>query len=108
MKTPEQIAQSTLDAHCIRDDWRRTGEQVRALIIEAVEKDRAQRVERDRAHHVKHEPRDWFTRGVYPWCSCGYVPLNNADLTDHWHENGIEWVDEHGRLVSRPYENKEG
>lgn len=60
-------------------------------------------IEADRAQHVKHEPRDWFTQGVYPSCSCGYVPLNNADLIDHWHANGIEWIDEHGHLVSRPY-----
>lgn len=43
IKTPEQIAQTTLDAHAIRPDWRRSGEQILGLITEAIEADRAQR-----------------------------------------------------------------
>lgn len=38
----ESVAQATLDAHAIRDDWRRSGEQVRALITEAVQRDRGE------------------------------------------------------------------
>ena len=41
-KTPEQIAQATLDAHAIKPNWRRNGEQIAALIAEAIETDRAQ------------------------------------------------------------------
>lgn len=35
-KTGEQIAREVLDNHAIRDDWRRTGEQIIGLIDEAV------------------------------------------------------------------------
>jgi hypothetical protein len=42
MKDAIEIAQQVLDAHAIRDDWRRTGAQVRQLIIEAVDLDREQ------------------------------------------------------------------
>lgn len=37
MKDAAEIAQQVLDAHAIRDDWRRTGAQVRKLIIEGIE-----------------------------------------------------------------------
>lgn len=47
MKTPEKIAQETLDVHAILPHWRRDGEQIKALITEAIEADRAQRDERD-------------------------------------------------------------
>jgi len=40
MMTPQERAQHTLDKHVIRDDWRRTGAQVRDLIAEAVTEDR--------------------------------------------------------------------
>ena len=39
--TPEQIAQAVLDNHCIHDDWKRTGAQIRELLIEAVKEARA-------------------------------------------------------------------
>lgn len=42
-KTPAEIAQATLDAHAIKPHWRRDGEQIAALIAEAIEADRAQR-----------------------------------------------------------------
>lgn len=32
----EQIAQQVLDNHVIRDDWKRTGAQIRSLLVEAV------------------------------------------------------------------------
>lgn len=35
-KTPESIAQDVLDNHAIRDHFRRDGEQIRDLLIEAV------------------------------------------------------------------------
>lgn len=41
--TPAEIAEATLRAHAIRLDWKRTGEQILPLLIEAVEADRAQR-----------------------------------------------------------------
>lgn len=40
--TPEEIAQQVLDNHRIRDDWRRTGEQIRALIAEAIRIERGE------------------------------------------------------------------
>lgn len=36
-KTHTEIAQEVLDRHSIRDDWRRTGAQVRQLMVEALE-----------------------------------------------------------------------
>lgn len=44
MRTREQIAQAVLDAHMIRDDWRRSGTQVRALIVEALGEYDAERI----------------------------------------------------------------
>lgn len=38
----DSIAQAVLDSHAIRDDWRRSGEQVRALITEAIQRDRGE------------------------------------------------------------------
>ncbi|QIQ63677.1 hypothetical protein SEA_NIKE_97 [Microbacterium phage Nike] len=38
--TPEQRAQQVLDKHVIRDDWRRTGAQIRDLIAEAIRLER--------------------------------------------------------------------
>ncbi|WP_406245864.1 hypothetical protein ACI7YT_12550 [Microbacterium sp. M] len=35
-RSPEQIAQSVLDAHAIRPDWKRSGEQIAGLLAEAV------------------------------------------------------------------------
>ena len=43
MKSPEQIAQATLNAHAIQPDWRRTGAQILPLFSEAVAADRSQR-----------------------------------------------------------------
>lgn len=43
--TPQERAQATLNAHAIRDHWRRTGEQIRDLIAEAVEQDRVDRMQ---------------------------------------------------------------
>lgn len=34
--TAEEIARRVLDNHAIRDDWRRTGEQIAGLLAEAV------------------------------------------------------------------------
>lgn len=48
----------------------------------------------------KHEPVDWFLPGVYPSCTCGYAPKNNRALNQHWHDHGIRWWDDHGRLCS--------
>ena len=42
-KTPEQIAQATLDNHAIKPHWNRNGKQIAELIAEAIEADRAQR-----------------------------------------------------------------
>lgn len=42
IKTPAEIAQRVLDAHSIRPDWRRTGDQIAKLIAEGIEADRAQ------------------------------------------------------------------
>jgi hypothetical protein len=41
---PEDVAQLTLDAHHIRDDWNRNGAQVRDLIAEAIIRDRRSRL----------------------------------------------------------------
>ena len=49
MMTPEQVATKVLVEHSIRPDWRRTGEQIHSLIVEAIKMDRAQR-ERDHGH----------------------------------------------------------
>lgn len=49
---------------------------------------------------AEHSPRDWFTRGRFPSCSCGLDPHDNAKLIAHWAENGIRWVDEQGRLTA--------
>lgn len=38
----EEIAQAVLDAHSIRPDWRRTGEQIIPLIVEALSLARAE------------------------------------------------------------------
>jgi len=46
-----------------------------------------------------HSPKDWFTRGVFPSCSCGYAPGDNAFLTAHWAGLGIQWADHRGQLV---------
>lgn len=35
--TAEEVANAVLNRHAIRDDWRRTGEQIRKLLVEAVE-----------------------------------------------------------------------
>ena len=43
--SPDQIAAKVLVEHSIRPDWRRTGEQIHSLIVEAVEMDRAQRTD---------------------------------------------------------------
>lgn len=40
--TPEERAQQVLDNHVIRDDWRRTGAQIRGLIAEAIRLERGQ------------------------------------------------------------------
>lgn len=48
---------------------------------------------------MNHEPVDWFTRGVYPSCSCGFDSHDNLALIAHWREQGIRYVDEQGRLV---------
>lgn len=42
MSTPDDIAQRVLDEHCIQDHWRRDGEQIRDLLVEAVELDRSE------------------------------------------------------------------
>jgi len=49
----------------------------------------------------EHRPRDWFTRGVFPSCSCGFAPRDNAQLIAHWRSLGGEWVDIHGTLTWR-------
>jgi hypothetical protein len=38
-----------------------------------------------------HSPVRWFERGVYPECSCGFAPHDNALLYRHWAEFGISW-----------------
>jgi hypothetical protein len=40
-RTPEQIADAVLKEHAIQPHWNRTGEQCRALLIEAVKEARA-------------------------------------------------------------------
>jgi hypothetical protein len=50
----------------------------------------------------KHAPRDWFTRGMYPSCSCGFAPRDNRKLIEHWAGHGIRWVSEQGKLVAHP------
>lgn len=47
VRTPEQVAQDTLDAHSILPHWRRNGEQIAALIVEAIENDRATRANQE-------------------------------------------------------------
>lgn len=42
------------------------------------------------------DSRAWFAIGVWPECICGYAPRDNALLVAHWHEHGIEVVDDHG------------
>jgi hypothetical protein len=41
----------------------------------------------------EHRPVNWFTRGVYPSCSCGFAPRNNTALNEHWADKGIRYVD---------------
>lgn len=41
-KTPEEVGQQVLDNHVIRDDWRRTGAQIRGLIAEAIRIERGE------------------------------------------------------------------
>lgn len=48
---------------------------------------------------AEHEPRDWFARGTYPSCSCGFAPRDNGQLIAHWRAHGIRWIDRGGRLV---------
>lgn len=48
---------------------------------------------------MEHTPVNWFTIGVYPSCSCGFDPHDNARLVAHWAEHGLRWVDEHGTLT---------
>lgn len=43
MKTPAEIAANVLDSHAIKPDWRRSGEQIAALIVEAINADRIER-----------------------------------------------------------------
>lgn len=50
------------------------------------------------ANGQQHSPRDWFTRGAYPSCSCGFTPNNNRALAEHWSANGMRWIDDHGTL----------
>lgn len=40
--TPEEIATEVLAAHEIKPHWQRSGEQIHALIVEAIRDDRAQ------------------------------------------------------------------
>ena len=49
----------------------------------------------------EHHPLDWFTRGAYVRCSCGYAPDDNVLANQHWAQHGIEWYDDHGQLKAR-------
>lgn len=53
----------------------------------------------------EHSPVHWHTPGVWPSCSCGVAPRDNAKLTAHWAEHGIRWVDDHGKLTPYPLES---
>jgi hypothetical protein len=53
---------------------------------------------RDEARGVRHEPLNWFTEGVYPSCTCGFNPMDNRALIEHWSAHGTQWVDNHGML----------
>ena len=44
-------------------------------------------------HSATHEPRNWFTRGVHPSCTCGFTPRNNIKLNQHWADLGFRWID---------------
>lgn len=44
----------------------------------------------------------WFVPGVWPRCTCGFAPRNNAELNAHWAERGFRVVDIGGRLTKIP------
>lgn len=43
----------------------------------------------------------WFSSTVWPTCACGFAPMDNARLRDHWAAAGFKVVDEGGHLVKR-------
>jgi hypothetical protein len=49
----------------------------------------------------QHSPKDWWSRGRYPYCSCGYAPRDNGLLNAHWAEHGLVWYEDHGQLKYR-------
>jgi len=49
----------------------------------------------------EHSPRYWTAPGVWPECSCGFAPRDNALLYQHWASHGLEWYSDGGQLHSR-------
>lgn len=43
-------------------------------------------------------PATWFGHGMWPTCKCGFAPRDNAKLNEHWAENNLKVVDDHGEL----------
>jgi len=54
------------------------------------------------AAELAHQPVDWWTRGVFPSCSCGFSPQDNRALNDHWRSVGGKWADVSGQLTWTP------
>ena len=48
---------------------------------------------------MEHYPVNWFTRGIFPSCSCGFTPRDNSKLIAHWGDLGFKFVDIGGTLT---------
>lgn len=83
MKTSEQIADDVLADHAIKPHWQRSGEQIAALLAEAVEADRAQRAVIDPDwvdDQANVRDSDHVTVGYCAWDERGRV-LASSDMT---------------------------